>query len=285
MKKIILSLFLVASLPFLTFSQTEREQKLSIRNSSPSNQPQTQQSKTYSSEFSQKSTIRQDNFQNNNPRTNQPIIYNDPWMWNRWNRWGAPIYGFSYYDPWIFYDYRGRRIPARTYYYEDGKRDTVFGKPTKFRFGLNYSLNNEAGGWLIIGDKNFFIFDFQSKINKDKSTFYSDPRVNFVQASQVWGDKRLEDIESSISIYAGFGTRMKNTGGFVALGWVDEESNYQFFDETYGLSDNGKYSFRDFSRDYFSMKFGIVHDFNKISLKGDFDPIRNNFTFGVGINF
>lgn len=281
MKNIFLFILFLISFSFTSFSQNERDQKSSIRNSTLSSQNTTKTT----NEILEKTQIRQDSYQRQNPKNSPVIIYNDPWSWNRWNRWGAPYYGYSYFDNWYYQDFYGRRVPARTYYFSDGRKDTIFGKPTKIRFGINYNTNNEIGGWTTIGSKNFFILDFTTKIKNDKSTFYNDPRVNFPTSSQVWQDKRLSDIESGYSIYAGFGTRLKNTSGFLALGWAEDESNFQFFDETYILSDNGKYSFKDFSKDFLTMKIGIIQDFNKLSIKGDFDPVRTTFTFGLGLNF
>ena len=281
MKKFFLHLFTALILPIGGFSQSEKDQKTSIRSSNYSNSTISPNR----SEINDKIIIKQDSYRNQyQPRT-QPIIYNDPWVWNRWNRWGAPFYGYSYFDTWYYNDLYGRRIPTRTYFYPNGKRDTIYGKPTSFRIGLNYSTKNELGGWITIGNKNFFYLELNGVSSNDKSTFYSDPRVNFVQSTQIWKDERHNDLSKGSSFYFGVGTVIKNTKPFISLGWVKEKKYYQFYDETLILSNNGFYSFENYSKSFLSAKLGVIQDFNKLSVKGDFNPFQNTFTFGIAFNF
>ncbi len=73
----------------------------------------------------------------NRPTRTRPgsnIIVRDPffndwgWGWNRWNMWGAPGFGWNFWQPmWYFNDW-GYRQPARVYVYNNGRRDTIRGK-------------------------------------------------------------------------------------------------------------------------------------------------------------
>lgn len=281
MKKFFLYFILSISIPFNGITQSERDQKTSIRNT-----PQTKSSNFQNqSEIYEKSSIRQQNYQSPNPRYPQPVIYNDPWMWNRWNRWGTPVYGYNYFDTWYMNDYYGRRIPTRVYYYSDRKTDTIYGKPLNTRLGINFSTQKDIGGWITIGSKNFFFFEVNTKIVNDNSTYYNDSRVNFISASQIWKDERKEDIKKGSSVYIGFGAKFKNTQPYLALGFSKEKNLYQFYDETFILSNNGLYSFNSNTRNITSFKMGLIQDWKRFSLKADYDPFRNNFGFGVGLNF
>lgn len=279
MLKSIATFFSFLVISFLSFSQTEKDQKLTIKN-----QPN---SPVYykSNESYEKSLIRQENSRPQYQKFQQPIIYNDYPMWNRWNRWGAPMYGYNYYDTWYTNDLYGRRLPVRTYYYRNGNSDTIYGNPMSTRFGIHYTNQKDFGGWITIGSKNFFYFELNTKIETDNSTFYDDYRVNFVQALQVWKDERKKDLNKGSSVYAGFGTKIKRSQFYLAIGHTKEKKHYQFFDETFSLSNNGLYSFSNTSKNIISFKVGIIQDWKRFSFKTDYDPIRNNFAIGFGLNF
>jgi hypothetical protein len=277
----------------LLAQSSERQQKLNIRSggftpSTFNNSPQLRSN--FYDERQQKYSERD----YNRPRPTKPgsnvIIgpgFYDPywdfgWGFNRWGMWGAPMFGFNYYSPGFYRDQWGYRQPMRIYHYENGKKDTIRGKKTPISFGLQTSTINEIGGFLTIGNRDYFIVDFSSKNSKNKSIYYPEITVDQVI---VWNDKKLSDIEEGWSLYMGLGKRYKRTGVHFMLGYVSQRDYYQYFDETYILSNNGKYSIDNFSRDFISAKIGVVHDMNRVSLKGDFDPLRNNFTFGLGINW
>jgi len=280
-------LLLFLFLPIFGFSQTERDQKATMRNNTQNPTTNTQ-TRVNSSEIFQKQEIRKES---QNPRqttiNHQQPIYGDSWgrtRWNSWNRWGAPYSYMNYYD-WDFYDRWGYRRPARIYQYSDGKKDTIVSKKTKTRLGINFSTNNQVGGWITVGNAFYFKGQFSKIISQDRSEYYTHPDVNFYNANSVWNDQRLENITKGWSLYLGVGREFKNIGVNLSLGVGRETENYQFFDEYYQLSNNGKYSFKNFVDDYVTMSLGVTHDFKFLSISGDFDPIRKTFWLGTGFNF
>jgi hypothetical protein len=279
--------FFMLFLPILGFSQSERDQKLLIRNNSSISVPR-------SSESTQKSTFRDNSTQNYNfgssPRPKyysfNPYPYSNFGWGNRWNRWGAPLYGFNYFDDWFYYDRFGYRQPARIYVYENGKRDTIRGHKRKVRLGVNWGVPNEVGGWFTIGNKIYFKTAFNTIINKDQSIYYPNVTMDVVQ---TWVEKnpsqnyQLKDISKGWNVLLGVGKEFKGFGANVSLVVGVETKNYQYFDGTYILSNNGKYSFRNYDKNYTAVSFGITRDFKFLSLSSDFDPIRKRFYLGAGI--
>lgn len=280
-------LFLLIFTPLFVLAQNEKEQKSNIRNSTQS-PTQNSQNRVSNNEIFQKQEIRRET---QSPK--QTIIireqpyYGRPWgfnSWNRWNRWGAPYSYVNYYD-WDIYDRWGYRKPARIYQLPDGKNDTIVSKKNKTRIGFNFTSDNQVGGWITVGKGVYFKGQFSKYINQDKSEYYSHPDVNFYNATNVWKDQRLEDITKGWSMYLGVGREFKNLGVNISLGFGQETENFQFFDEYYQLSSNGKYSFKNFVDDYMTLSFGLTHDYKFLSINGDFDPIRKTFSLGAGFNF
>ena len=282
MRRFIFFLFFILSVPIFAFSQTEQQQKSAIRTQSNVSLNSTSSSRTMSSELFDKQTIRNESRR----ETTVPIVHTNPFWnpWNRWNRWGAP-YSFMRYDDFFFFDRFGYRRPARIYYSNNNRIDTVVSRKTKTRLGLNFSSNNQLGGWLTVGRAFYFKGQFQKTLVTDRSEFYTHPDVNFYNATTVWGDQRLSDITKGWSLYLGVGREIKNLGINLSLGIGNETENFQFFDEYYQLSNNGKYSFRNFVDNYVSFSLGITHDYKFLSLNADVDPLRKNILVGVGFNF
>ena len=294
MKKILLTTLLSLMSLIILAQSSERQQKLNIRGggfSSPSTFSNSQQFRSNSNnEYQQKYSARENNRPiNTKPGSNivvGPGFYDPWWDWgwgpNRWGMWGAPSWGFNYWSPGFYYDTWGYRQPMRIYHYENGKKDTIRGKKTNVSFGLQTTTSRGVGGFLTLGDRKYFIVDFNSRNPKNMSVFY---RNVYLDQVILWNDKRLEDINKEWSLYAGLGKKFNRTGVHLMLGYIKEDNYYQYLDETYILSNNGRYSIINFSRDYLSAKIGVLHDLKKVTLKGDYDPFRNDFTFGLGINW
>lgn len=281
MKKFIFLINFVLTVSICAFSQTERDQKLSIRNNSQTSIPSQSRTQT-NQEIIQKTTIKQEESQ---PKYNTiyPIVRPNRNFY-RWNRWGAPyqyrgFYEFHAYDKW------GYKFPVRIYEKDNGTKDTIPSKKSKFRFGVNFSTKNEVGAWFTLGRAIYFKGELNKVIVTDVSKYYTNPNVNFYNATTVWNDQRLDNITKGWSIYLGLGREFKNFGVNLSLGLGEEQNNYQFFDEFYILSNNGNYSFRNFLDEYVTFSFGINHDYKFLSINADFDPIRRNFFLGAGLNF
>lgn len=289
MKKIILSLFLVALLPFLLFSQSERMQKQSFRNPQVSNEHrgamlQSIQSRPSTNEFQQKQVERNRNSQYYSVPNNRPGRYYAPyygWGWNRWDMWGAPMIGFNYWIPYSYYNDWGYRQPARVYVYKDGKMDTIKGTKPVMSLGIQSSAS-EVGGFFSVGKKTYFIFEHQRSNQRDKSFYYSD--ITMAQAID-WRDRRLADIEKTNTTYFGVGKRYKRSGVHASVGINNEKVNYQYFDELFVLSNNGNYSFPNYNQTYWSLKLGMLHDAKILTFKGDYDLTNREVIIGLGINF
>lgn len=288
MKKIILSLFLVVSLPFLLFSQSERMQKQSFRSpqiSSGFNYQGSQsiQSRPSIGEYEQKQSARRQNYvsiDNNRPgRYYVPYSYWGP-GWG-WNNWGAPMFGWDYWTPMYYWNDWGYRQPARIYVYDNGKRDTIRGKKPVMSLGIQTS-DIQTGGFFTIGNKHYFIVEFQTNNKKDQSTFYRDITMSDVRG---WNDSKMADITKLNTTYLGIGKRFKRSGVHLSLGFNTENSNYQYFDELYVLSNNGRYSFPNYRTRFTSLKLGALHDAKIVTFKGDYDLTNRRVIIGAGVNF
>jgi len=281
MKYLLTILFFI---PIFVFSQSEKDQKANIRNGSQTQSNNTQSRITTNEVFQKQEIRRESQTPKKQVIIHQRPIYGNPWGWNRWNRWGAPYSYLDYYD-WNIYDRWGYRTPARIYTYSDGKRDTIVSRKNKTRVGLNFSTDNQVGGWITVGKSIYFKSQFSKVISHDRSEFYTHPDVNFFNATSTWNDRRLEDITKGWSLYLGMGREFKNIGVNLSLGVGRETENYQFFDEYYQLSNNGKYSFKNFVDDYVTVSIGVTHDYKFLSLNAEVDPIRKTFWLGTGFNF
>ena len=100
----------------------------------------------------------------NRPARTRPgsnIIVNDPWLmnnwgwgWNRWDMWGAPAFGWNFWQPMWYWNDWGYRQPARIYVYDNGRRDTIRGKKPIISFGIQGTTDDQVGGFFTIGIKD-----------------------------------------------------------------------------------------------------------------------------------
>lgn len=284
-------IFLLGLIPAMLFAQ-ERQQKLNFRNygSAPSRSfsspaPSYQQPERRSYEQYQKENYRREReeYRFHGGGTNNYYYYDPYWDlgWNRWYGWGAPRWGWNYWQPYWYYDSWGYRQPARVYVYKDGRADTIKGQKIRVSLGLQAN-KSELGGFITIGNKTFFVAEYQGSYQSDKSLYYLDLTAYDVIP---WQDKRLADIKKSNSVYLGVGQKFGRTGVFGALGIINEKIRYQYFDELFILSNNGRYSFSNYTDNYYSLKLGVLHDLKRSTLKFDYDIVKNAATFGLGVNF
>jgi hypothetical protein len=274
--------------PILVFSQTEKSQKESYRQSQNNSLPTIIPNRT--PEVQQKFDFRENNRPNNTPiyqPKNPSYYYANPYYYNRWSMWGAPS-SYLYYDDFYYRNRWGYKSPARIYYQNDGKRDTVVSKKNKIRMGVNMSTKNEVGGFITVGRETYFKASFNKTFYHNESTFYSNITMDVVQQwvrNNPTQNYRLNDIKDGWNLYLGIGKEFGNFGANVSLGIGYEKDLYQYFDGTYILSNNGKYSFSNFVNNYTTLSFGLTHDFKFLSLSADYDPFRKDLYFGLGINF
>ena len=263
-------------LPSFLISQTEREQKLYIKHgtySSPQNNEQSSKIVQRDNSYAYKQqTFNNNSFINRNPSYDHSR--------SRWAGWGAP-YNYNNFIPFYYYDRFGLRHPGRIYN-SGGKQDTVKGQKTHWRVGLSYNTDNQLGGWVTVGNKNFFMFEYCSYLDNDQSSFL--PNITMDEAIS-WNDRRLDDIVIGGGVYAGGGIKFNSLGVYIMPGVGWDRSNFQFFDELFILSNNGKYSFPNYSDTYFTGKVGIIYDYKMLSTRMDYNPFRQYITFGLGLVF
>jgi hypothetical protein len=272
-------LFLLAFIPTLAFSQVSnwRSNPPTPQRSTPSIQQSIPQRNDVSSwrnespkEFNRPARTR--------PGSN--IIVRDPWGWNnwgwgwnRWDMWGAPAFGWNFWQPSWYWNDWGYRQPARIYVYGDGKRDTVRGKKPIISFGLHKTTDDQFGGFFTIGNKGYFVMDFNSTFEIDRSTYFPYGTIDRVDFPLI------NDLVKKRSVYLGAGKRFKRTGVHAMFGFGNERVLFRGRDRV------GEITFPKSNTQFTSIKFGALHDFKNFTLKFDTDPIRGYSQFGVGLNF
>jgi hypothetical protein len=187
--------------------------------------------------------------------------------------WGAPTFGWNFWQPmWYFNDW-GYRQPARIYVFENGKRDTIQGKKPIINFGIQKSTDKQIGGFFAVGNKVYFISEFNTTYERDKSTFFPYGTITQVDFPLTDDYIRLQ------SYYAGIGKRFKRTGVHLMVGGVSERVRWRGKDEV------GEITFPKYTDRFMTIKIGAIHDFKNVTFKIDYDPIIENSTVGLGINF
>ncbi len=277
MKNLIILLCLV---PSLTFSQVSNWR---------SNPPQPQRSTpSVQQSIPQRNDVS--SWRNESPREyNRPnrtrpgsnIIIRDPywgmnnrgWGWNRWDMWGAPAFGWNFWQPSWYWNDWGYRQPQRIYVYDDGKRDTIRGKKPVISFGIQKTTDKQIGGFFTIGNKGYFIMEYNSSVERDNSTFF--PYGNITQIDFPL----VNDLVQRNSFYIGAGKRIKRTGIHFMVGTVSEDVKWR------GRDDLGYITFPKYLDRFTTFKIGGLHDYKNFTIKGDYDPIINTGTFGFGVNF
>lgn len=269
MKKL---LFLIVLLPMMAFSQVSswRSNPPQPRTSTPSVQGQR-------SDISLWRTDGPREF--NRPKPTKPgsniIINNNPWGWgwNRWNLWGAPTFGFNYWNPYWYYNDLGYRQPARIYIYENGKTDTIIGRKPIVNFVLSKTTNNQIGASVAIGGKNYFIADFITTYELDRSTFFRYGTIDKVDFPLI------SDLKKERTIYLGAGKRIKRTGYHALIGFGTENVYWR------GKDAYGEITFPKSQTQFTTIKIGAMRDLKNFTFKFDTDPIRGYSQFGIGLNF
>jgi len=220
----------------------------------------------------------------NRPKPTRPgsniIINNNPWGWNnwgwgwnRWDLWGAPAFGWNFYSPAWYWNDWGYRQPARVYVYDNGKRDTVRGKKPIYNVGLHMTNNQQLGGYFAVGNKTYFIMDFVSTYEPDRSTFFPYGTITQVDFPLI------KDLVKERTIYVGAGRRFKRTGFHAMLGFGSENVYWR------GKDRIGEITFPKYDAKFTTIKIGALRDFKNFTLKFDTDPIRGYSQLGLGINF
>ena len=275
--------------------------------SNPPTQSQTQTSQSTQTRV-QPSIPQQNNvssWRNNPPQQSQlrpgsNIIIRDPywnnygqgwnnWGWNRWDMWGAPNFGWNYWSPMPYWNDWGYRQPARIYVYNNGKRDTIRGKKPIISFGIQKTTDRQIGGFFTIGNKIYFIVDYNNTINSEKSLYLPNKTIwNYYNDEMVVNNvsKKISelfplssDVIRQSNLYFGIGKRIGRFGTHVSVGTVNENTRYRYIDP------EGYITFPKYKNRFTTLKIGALYDYKNFTIKMDYDPIINNGTFGLGVNF
>ena len=276
-------LFLLVLLPTLAFSQVSNWRTTPPQQSQPQQrveaprvQPSTPQRNDVSNWRSQPPSNGYDRPLRTRPGSDI-IIRNqwgwNNWGWNRWDMWGAPAFGWNYWNPGFYSNHWGYRQPARVYVYENGKRDTIKGKKPVISVGIQTTGGNQIGGFFTMGNKAYFIAEYNSTFERDNSTFFPYGNITQVDFPMV------SDLVKQSNFYIGIGKRIKRTGIHMMIGSVTEDVKWR------GKDDIGYITFPKYKDRFTTVKIGALHDYKNFTIKGDYDPIINTGTFGLGINF
>jgi hypothetical protein len=211
-------------------------------------------------------------------RPGSNIIVRDPWLmnnwgWNRWDMWGAPSFGWNFWQPSWYWNDWGYRQPARIYVYENGKKDTIRGKKPIISFGIQKTADKQVGGFFTIGNKGYFITEYNASVERDNSTFF--PYGNITQIDFPL----VDDLVERQSFYIGAGKRIKRTGVHLMIGTVSENVKWR------GKDNIGYITFPKYLDRFTTVKVGALHDYKNFTLKFDYDPVVRNGTLGLGLNF
>ena len=277
-------LFLLAFIPTLAFSQVSNWRSNPPQQSQPQQRVEAPRVQTPTPQRNDVSSWRNESPREfNRPQQNRPgsnIIVRDPWLmnnwgwgWNRWDMWGAPAFGWNYWNPGFYSNHWGYRQPARVYVYENGKRDTIKGKKPVISVGIQTTGGNQIGGFFTMGNKAYFIAEYNSTFERDNSTFFPYGNITQVDFPMV------NDLVEQSSFYVGIGKRIKRTGIHMMIGSVTEDVKWR------GKDDIGYITFPKYRDRFTTVKIGALHDFKNLTIKFDYDPIINNKTFGLGVNF
>jgi hypothetical protein len=277
-------LFLFAFIPTLAFSQVSNwrsnppQQSQPQQRSTPSIQPSAPQRNDVSNWRNQPPSRGYDRPIRTRPGSN--IIVRDPWGWNnwgwgwnRWDMWGAPAFGWNYWNPGFYLNDWGYRQPARVYVYDNGKQDTIKGKKPVISFGIQKTGGNQIGGFFTIGNKAYFIAEYNTTFERDNSTFFPYGNITQVDFPMV------RDLVKQSNFYVGIGKRIKRTGIHMMIGSVTEDVKWR------GKDDIGYITFPKYRNRFTTVKVGALHDYKNFTIKFDYDPVINNSTFGLGMNF
>jgi hypothetical protein len=282
MKKVLLivglTLLLTLFCTIMLYSQVSswRSNPPTPQRSTPSIQPSIPQRNDVSrwrNESPRESNRPQPNRRGSNFIVRDPFFNDWGWGWNRWNMWGAPSFGWNHWNQGFYFNDWGYRQPARVYVYDNGKRDTIKGKKPVISFGIQKTTDNQVGGFFTIGNKGYFIVDYNNSVERDNSTFFPNGKITQVDFPIV------NDLIQNRSFYVGVGKRIKRTGVHMMIGTVSEDVKWR------GKDDLGYITFPKYLDRFTTIKIGTLHDYKNFTLKVDYDPIIRNGTFGLGINF
>lgn len=129
------------------------------------------------------------------------------------------------------------------------------------------------GAFFTIGNKGYFVFDFNTTYERDRSTYFPYGTINLVDFPLI------SDLVKQNSFHAGLGKRIGRIGVHGMVGIANERILWR------GKDDVGEITFPKSKDNFLTFKFGIMKDFKNFTTKIDYDPIVNYGQLGLGLNF
>ena len=262
-------LFFLLVFPVLALSQVS-----SWRTNPPT---QSQQTRVQPSIPQQQSNVS--SWRNNPPLQSQPQLNSrgrdGVQNWYEPNRFGYYWGNYGWYQPYpyIWYDNYGLRQRSIVYIYENGKRDTIVKQPVYLTAGIGYTSNKQTSfSGAIGGKKGYFIVDYTMTTAIDQNQYF--PYGNL---TTVDFPISKENFKKESTLYLGVGKRFNKLGIHGMIGFGNDNKIYRGQDKVGYLTFPNKESFT-------TVKFGLLRNYKNLGLKLDYDPIKEIFTWGLGIH-
>lgn len=190
----------------------------------------------------------------------------------------------NFYSPWSPYvPYRRRNVSG---YYGD---DYYSGNGTPFnlkgRLGFTVSPNKlpSVGLYGTLGGETFVYLSYEGS---SQSEYEHYDNISFEEVMS-WEDEQIDTFEEyrSFSIGVG-GVFMGNLSQFAGVNLSTLKTDLVFYDELLILSSNGEYSITDKLENDFSLMYGLLYDYNKVTFGSSVYFLGDTrFNLSVGVNF
>ena len=194
------------------------------------------------------------------------------------------FYPNNYYSSWNPYvPYRRRNVSG---YYGD---DYYSGNGTPFnlkgRLGFTVSPNKlpSVGLYGTLGGETFIYLSYEGS---SQSEYEHYGNISFEEVMS-WEDEQIDTFEKyrSFSIGVG-GVFMGNLSQFAGVNLSTLKTDLVFYDELLILSSNGEYSITDKLENDFSLMYGLLYDYNKVTFGSSVYFLGDTrFNLSVGVNF
>jgi len=215
-----------------------------------------------------------------------PSFYYNPYNYvNPWNRWDlyypAPIYPgaspriYVNPSPRIYEDVPTSIVPSIRL----PRNNTSF-----FAAGLNIPLrinpaNVGFGIYMAGGRETFFLFSFDATGTNPYEYYPNISKYDVMRWNDAYVGRELE----AYSYTFGGGRKVGDAYPYVALTLLDEKNYLVYFDETYILSNSGRYSITDDEKNKkYALTIGTMYRIGSLSLNAS---LNTRGALGAGFGF
>jgi hypothetical protein len=194
------------------------------------------------------------------------------------------FYPNNYYSPWNPYvPYRRRNVSG--YYGDDyySGNGTPFNLKGRLGFTVSPSKLPSVGLYGTLGGDTFIYLSYEGS---SQSEYEHYDNISFEEVMS-WEDEQIDTFEEyrSFSIGVG-GVFMGNLSQFAGVNLSTLKTDLVFYDELLILSSNGEYSITDKLENDFSLMYGLLYDYNKVTFGSSVYFLGDTrFNLSVGVNF